>query len=232
MLSLGNCKKLVTFSFDDGNTDDIRLVEILNRYGLKATFNLCSGLPDSSQYWIYEGKKEVRHINFCESKKLYDGHEIASHTVCHPHLEELTEVEIRNEIELDCIYLNAFFGCNISGMALPFGTYNETVLKTVKDLGLHYCRTVSDTYSFDLPEKLPLLDPTCHFLSERMPELIDRFAEYDGEDYNLFYIWGHSYELVIEKDWSNFEKTCSEIASLNGTAFCTNREALMRCCGL
>ena len=105
-------------------------------------------------------------------------------------------------------------------------------LKTVKDLGLHYCRTVSDTYSFDLPEKLPLLDPTCHFLSERMPELIDRFAEYDGEDYNLFYIWGHSYELVTEKDWSNFEKTCSEIASLNGTAFCTNREALMRCCGL
>ena len=105
MLSLGNCKKLVTFSFDDGNTDDIRLVEILNRYGLKATFNLCSGLPDNSQYWIYDGKKEVRHINFCESKNLYDGHEIASHTVCHPHLEELTEVEIRNEIELDCIYL-------------------------------------------------------------------------------------------------------------------------------
>lgn len=72
MLSLSNCKKLVTFSFDDGNTDDIRLVEILNRYGLKATFNLCSGLPDNSQYWIYDGKKEVRHINFCESKNLYD----------------------------------------------------------------------------------------------------------------------------------------------------------------
>lgn len=79
MLSLSNCRKLLTFSFDDGNTDDIRLVEILNRYGLKATFNLCSGLPDSSQYWIYEGKKEVRNINFCESKNLYDGHEIASH---------------------------------------------------------------------------------------------------------------------------------------------------------
>ena len=34
--------KAVTFSYDDGVTQDIRLVEILNRYGLKATFNLNS----------------------------------------------------------------------------------------------------------------------------------------------------------------------------------------------
>ena len=33
-------KKAVTFSFDDGVTQDIRAIEILNKYGLKATFNL------------------------------------------------------------------------------------------------------------------------------------------------------------------------------------------------
>ena len=37
-------KKAVTFSFDDGVTQDIRTIEILNKYGLKATFNLNSGL--------------------------------------------------------------------------------------------------------------------------------------------------------------------------------------------
>ena len=37
-------KKAVTFSFDDGVTQDIRLIEILNKYGLKGTFNLNSGL--------------------------------------------------------------------------------------------------------------------------------------------------------------------------------------------
>ena len=36
--------KAVTFSYDDGVTQDIRLVEILNRYNLKATFNLNSEL--------------------------------------------------------------------------------------------------------------------------------------------------------------------------------------------
>ena len=37
-------KKAVTFSYDDGVTQDIRLIEIFNRYGLRATFNLNSGL--------------------------------------------------------------------------------------------------------------------------------------------------------------------------------------------
>lgn len=36
-------KKAITFSFDDGHTQDIRLVEMLNKYGMKATFNLNSG---------------------------------------------------------------------------------------------------------------------------------------------------------------------------------------------
>ena len=36
--------KAVTFSYDDGVEQDIRLIEILNTYGLKCTFNLNSGL--------------------------------------------------------------------------------------------------------------------------------------------------------------------------------------------
>lgn len=35
-------RKAVTFSYDDGVTQDIRLIEMLNRYNLKCTFNLNS----------------------------------------------------------------------------------------------------------------------------------------------------------------------------------------------
>ncbi|HNX14524.1 MAG TPA: polysaccharide deacetylase, partial [Oscillospiraceae bacterium] len=34
-----NKKKAVTFSYDDGVTQDIRLIELFNKYGMKATFN-------------------------------------------------------------------------------------------------------------------------------------------------------------------------------------------------
>ena len=37
-------KKAVTFSFDDGVMQDIRVIEILDKYGLKGTFNLNKGV--------------------------------------------------------------------------------------------------------------------------------------------------------------------------------------------
>lgn len=37
-------KKALTFSYDDGVTQDIRLIELFNKYGMKATFNLNSEL--------------------------------------------------------------------------------------------------------------------------------------------------------------------------------------------
>ena len=36
--------KAVTFSYDDGVTQDIHLIEMLSRYGLRCTFNLNSEL--------------------------------------------------------------------------------------------------------------------------------------------------------------------------------------------
>ena len=37
-----NKLKAVTFSYDDGTTQDIRLSEMFDKYGLKSTFNLNS----------------------------------------------------------------------------------------------------------------------------------------------------------------------------------------------
>ena len=37
-------KKAVTFSFDDGVLQDVRMINLLNKYNLRATFNLNSGL--------------------------------------------------------------------------------------------------------------------------------------------------------------------------------------------
>jgi len=36
--------KAVTLSYDDGVEQDIRLIEIMKKYGLKGTFNINSGL--------------------------------------------------------------------------------------------------------------------------------------------------------------------------------------------
>ena len=49
--------KAVTFSYDDGVTQDIRLIELLNQYGLKCTFNLNSELLGKKGILIRENKR-------------------------------------------------------------------------------------------------------------------------------------------------------------------------------
>ena len=50
-------KKILTFSFDDGITQDERFINILNKYGLKCTFNLNSELLGKEGYLTIQGKK-------------------------------------------------------------------------------------------------------------------------------------------------------------------------------
>ena len=40
--------KAVTLSYDDGNISDVKFIETINKYGLKATFNLCSTIVDGT----------------------------------------------------------------------------------------------------------------------------------------------------------------------------------------
>lgn len=51
------CKKMLTFSYDDGIYQDERLVEIFNKYGMKATFNLNTGIQSPESNFEIEGIK-------------------------------------------------------------------------------------------------------------------------------------------------------------------------------
>ena len=79
--------KAVTFSFDDGVTQDKRLIEILNKYGLKATFNLNSAILGTNGE-LNRNDHIVRHDknHANEVAEIYKGHEVAVHTLVHPNL--------------------------------------------------------------------------------------------------------------------------------------------------
>lgn len=90
--------KAITFSYDDGVTQDRRLIEILNRYGLKATFNINSGLLDRPDDFLMIDGKKIGHakVSAAEVRRLYQGHEVAVHTLTHPNLTELDEAGDRS----------------------------------------------------------------------------------------------------------------------------------------
>ena len=58
-------RKIFLLSFDDGTIWDKRFVELLNKYGMKATFNLNSGLEDF--VWEFEDRLAVRRQKLTET---------------------------------------------------------------------------------------------------------------------------------------------------------------------
>jgi peptidoglycan/xylan/chitin deacetylase (PgdA/CDA1 family) len=172
--------------------------------------------------WNYDGVKDVHHINFSEYPRLYDGHEVASHTVRHLHLESLSYLAKKNEIQLDQIYLKALYGYDICGMALPFGSYDDEVVKVLKELNILYCRTTKSTYKFNIPDCLPLLHPTCHFRYKDLDKLTDEFLNAQNDGDMLFYIWGHSYEFDRNNNWEILEEFCQRASGHEDVWYATN----------
>ena len=64
-----NLKRL-TFSYDDGVTQDRRLVPLLNRYGMKATFNINSELLNRLITAVYPLRKSARSIAVTRSRYI------------------------------------------------------------------------------------------------------------------------------------------------------------------
>ena len=99
---MNNKLKAVTFSYDDGVTQDIRLIELLNKYGLKCTFNLNSELLATRWILSRQGQRIAHYKIYPEDvKKIYEGHEVAAHTLTHPNLTELSDAEIIRQVEQD-----------------------------------------------------------------------------------------------------------------------------------
>ena len=224
-------KKVLTFSYDDEVTQDRRFVEILNKYGLKCTFNLNSGtfgLEGTCTH--YKNGVTVPHnkISREEAKTLYVGHEIAVHTVNHVYPDKVSPEEFRMEVADDMAALSEIAGYEVKGMAYPYGYFDKNIENIMAECGIVYSRTVEDTYEFGIPENFLEWHPTINFGEKGFDELVDKFLE-DTEVPKLFYIWGHTYEFDAYNSWDRFEEFCKKISGIDDVLYATNMEVYNLC---
>lgn len=205
----------VTLSYDDGNIADLRLIEIFNKYGLKATFNLNSGRI---------GQESV--VSPDDVKTKYVGHEVAVHTVNHPHLERMPISAQVCEIMDDRRNLETLTGGIVRGMAYPYGTFDADTVTAMKACGISYSRDTAGTKGLPIPDDFLHWHPTCHH-TESLP-IIKNFREntlYQRWNFGgLLYIWGHSYEFDRANNWDLAEEMCKEISGLESVWYATNVE--------
>ena len=226
-------KKAITFSYDDGVTQDIRLIELLNKYGLKCTFNLNSELLSKRGMLIREGQRISHYkVHTDDVKTIYDGHEVAVHTLTHPNLTKCDDAEVIRQVESDRLNLSKLVGYEVVGMAYPCGGINndDRVADIIKkNTGVKYSRTITTNDSFDLPENLFRFNPTVYHLDfEEMMQLGESFVELKPETPKIFYVWGHSYEMDYGADyWVKLEEFFKLISNKDDIFYGTNKEVLL-----
>lgn len=205
--------KALTFSYDDAQIHDRRLVGILNQNNMKATFHLNSGTLDTEGF-----------ITSAEVKELYVNHEVACHAVTHPFFNQLSKTQMIAEIYEDRRALERCCGKIVRGMSYPFGEYNEQMIRTAEDLGIVYNRTVGSTMNFSLPADFMQWNPTCHH-GQVTDALIDDFLNAPGyRNLSLFYIWGHSYEFERDHNWEYINGICEKLRGREDVWYATNIE--------
>ena len=203
--------KYFLLSFDDGTVYDRRFVELLNRYGIKGTFNLNSGLEDF--VWYYEDRFPVRRQILSDIGDLYRGHEIASHSLHHHWLNTLTPPQISREIGEDCENLKRCFGMTEIGFGVPFTACNEREIKIIRKFA-RYIRLSVFAETFALPGDPYHIPIHALYNDGDIREKIAKFAECDLEN-ALFVMAGHSYELEVLQHWEYMEELLAYISGFD-----------------
>ena len=116
--------KAVSLTFDAawGNEETQTLIDILNKYNVKATFFLVG-------QWVDKYPESVKALAAA-------GMEIGNHSDSHPHMARLSEKQIIDEVSLCSGKIEALTGSPVKLFRCPYGEYDDQVITTIRNMGI------------------------------------------------------------------------------------------------
>ena len=219
----GGKAKAFNITYDDGVTQDVRFVALLNRYGLKGTFNLNSQLAREGFTWTHPNGMIIKRLPLDKSKIIYHGHEIGSHTLMHPNLGDLPDAEIKRQMRNDKADLENTLGVEVKGFAVPFNYYDETCERIAKQSGFEYARCSELSLSYKpCADYFRWKTGVYHIMPEFL-SFVEGFFETE-EELAVCQIVGHSYDLDDLHLWDIMEDICRKVSRAPDVWSCTNLE--------
>lgn len=116
-------EKKLSISFDAawGTSRTQGILDILDRYGVKTTFFLVG-------FWAEKNPDMVREI-------AARGHEIGNHSATHPHISQLTDAQVREELRKCSDLVASITGKPTTLFRPPYGEYDDGVIRTAREAG-------------------------------------------------------------------------------------------------
>jgi len=225
---------IVTTSWDDGHKLDIKLARLLQKYDVKGTFYI-------SQFYFSNTLTEA------EIQELDAYHEIGAHTLTHVDLTSIALDQAKEEIEGSKLYLEKVLSHEINMFSYPKGHYNREIMEIVEKSGFLGARTCNhgsleppkNPYEWQISlhasNGSPLTTLRIWMKSKisikaifdwelRAKLLFDLFLKTGG----IYHIWGHSWEIDKQDNWSKLQRVLQYISSRHGVEYATNGEILSR----
>lgn len=217
-------RSVLVTSWDDGHPLDIKLANMLDTYGIPATF-----------YIPLRNIQNKPVMNAKQIKELSERYEVGGHTINHVNLTTLSEEELVLEIIQGKIMLEDIVEKSLQSFCYPFGAYTDSIKQMVRDGGYTCARTVrllevSSTDNFEMGTTVHVTERgLTHFTnyvrkSDSLPNrslvlnLVRRgllfkdwyhtakySLEYIINNGGIFHLWGHSWEIEYYDQWNAME---------------------------
>lgn len=225
---------IVTTSWDDGHKFDLKLADLLNKYGIKGTFYV-------SPFYLKD------KLTGDEIRELSKIHEIGAHTLTHTDLTSISMNMAEKEIKGSKTFLENILGCEVRMFCYPKGRYNQRVKEIVKKFGFLGAR-ICEGGIFKLPEDPYEWGVTLHasngspFMTlkiwiklkvsarvlldweYRAKLLFNLFLQQGG----VYHLYGHSWEIAKNREWAKLERVLRYISNKK-VMYLTNGEVLSLC---
>ncbi|MDP4238378.1 MAG: polysaccharide deacetylase family protein [Bacteroidota bacterium] len=236
---------ILTTSWDDGHPLDLKLLGLLEKYNLKATFYI----PLSNSENPVMGKSLIQELSTYQ--------EIGGHTISHTYLNHLSDPVAKYEITQCKVLLEEIIGKPLYAFCFPGGKFSNRDVLFMKNAGYLFGRT-TNLLSASNP-KFNLMNTSIqtqnHSSTTLLRHCIKRFnigpilhnsfflpfnksflklAEYNllkcRESNSVFHIWGHSWEIERFNLWNQLEDLFKLISSLDRITYLNNTETWKSIC--
>ena len=223
-------------SWDDGDPLDIRLAELLDRFGLKGTFFV----PVRNQ----EGRDV---LSSGDLRRINSQFEIGSHTLDHTYLTKVQQLEAMRQIVEGKNMLEQLLGSAVKGFCYPGGKLNSMIHQTVIEAGFAYARTI-ENFRFDCDGDRFSVPATIQFFPHSTQVLFRNFMRYGhyatrlkalkavlreqnwidsmyrlldiaDEGNRILHVWGHSWEIEEHALWPQLENFLSHVSARNPVSY-------------
>jgi len=233
-------KIIITTSWDDGHELDIKLAELLAKYGVEGTF--------------YVPLKNAEHqvMSSALLTEIASSFEIGGHTVNHIYLNTLGKQDAKYEISECKNMLQQQIGKEVKAFCYPGGKYSKRDIELVEEAGFLFGRTTrllhtdTDTDQQLMNTSMQAFNHsgavlTKHCIKHRFIQPIVQYGFFHKANKNfielseiilngmqhtggVFHLWGHSWELEKFQLWEQLEFLLNKLSTLENVTFLNNTD--------